>query len=142
MAPCQGHNLWLAQWCATGAGASRENPKLVWHPTRGTPSWLAQWCAIGAGASRGTLSWCGTLQGAYSLGLLNGVQWELAPPGETLSRSGTPPGAQLLACSMVCNRSWHLPGNPKLVWYPARGTLSWLSQWCAIGAGASRGTLR
>ena len=21
---------------------------------------------------------------------------------------------------MVCNRSWHLPGNPKLVWHPAR----------------------
>ena len=23
---------------------------------------------------------------------------------------------------MVCNRSWHLPGNPKLVWHPARLT--------------------
>ena len=21
---------------------------------------------------------------------------------------------------MLCNRSWHLPGNPKLVWHPAR----------------------
>ena len=21
---------------------------------------------------------------------------------------------------MVCNRSWHLPGNPKLAWHPAR----------------------
>ena len=21
---------------------------------------------------------------------------------------------------MVCNRSWHLPGNPKLVWHPVR----------------------
>ena len=26
----------------------------------------------------------------------------------------------LLACSMVCNRSWHLPENPRLVWHPAR----------------------
>ena len=23
---------------------------------------------------------------------------------------------------MVCNRSWHLPGNPKLVWHPAQLT--------------------
>ena len=29
-------------------------------------------------------------------------------------------GHILLACSMVCNRSWYLPGNPKLVWNPAR----------------------
>ena len=21
---------------------------------------------------------------------------------------------------MVCNRSWHLPGNPKWVWHPTR----------------------
>ena len=28
----------------------------------------------------------------------------------------TPQGAHL----MVCNRSWHLPGNPKLMWHPAR----------------------
>ena len=21
---------------------------------------------------------------------------------------------------MVCNRSWHVPGNPELVWHPAR----------------------
>ena len=25
--------------------------------------------------------------------------------------------------------------------YPARGTPSWLDQWCEIGAGTSRGTL-
>ena len=24
------------------------------------------------------------------------------------------------AYAMVCNRSWHLPGCPKLVWHPAR----------------------
>ena len=29
-------------------------------------------------------------------------------------------GHTLLACSVVCNRSWYLPGNPKLVWHPAR----------------------
>ena len=34
----------------------------------------------------------------------------------TVSRKGN----TLLACSMVCNRSCHLPGNPKLVWHPAR----------------------
>ena len=26
----------------------------------------------------------------------------------------------LLVCSMVCDRSWHLPGNPRLAWHPAR----------------------
>ena len=31
-------------------------------------------------------------------------------------------GHTLLACSMVCNRSWHLQGNPKLVWHSARLT--------------------
>ena len=25
-----------------------------------------------------------------------------------------------MACSIVCNRSWRLPGNSKLVWHPAR----------------------
>ena len=29
-------------------------------------------------------------------------------------------GHTLLACSMVYNRSWHLPWNPQLVWHPAR----------------------
>ena len=29
-------------------------------------------------------------------------------------------GHTLLACSVVCSRSWHLPGNPELVWHPAR----------------------
>ena len=29
-------------------------------------------------------------------------------------------GHTLLAGSVVCNRRWHLPGNPKLVWHPAR----------------------
>ena len=28
-------------------------------------------------------------------------------------------GHTLLTWSMVCNRSWHLPGNPKQVWQPA-----------------------
>ena len=28
-----------------------------------------------------------------------------------------------------------------MVWHPARGTPSWLDQWCAIGAGTSRGIL-
>ena len=28
--------------------------------------------------------------------------------------------APLLACSMVCSRSWHPPRNPKLVWHSAR----------------------
>ena len=27
---------------------------------------------------------------------------------------------------MVCNRSWHLPGNPKLVWHPARLIKEWV----------------
>ena len=26
---------------------------------------------------------------------------------------------------MVFNRSWHLPGNPKLVWHPARLIKEW-----------------
>ena len=29
-------------------------------------------------------------------------------------------GHIILASSMVCNRSWHLPGNPSPVWHPAR----------------------
>ena len=29
-------------------------------------------------------------------------------------------GHTLLACSMVCNMSWHLPWILKLVWHPAR----------------------
>ena len=33
----------------------------------------------------------------------------------------TPQGPHL----MVCNRSWHLPGDPKLVWHPARLTKEW-----------------
>ena len=65
---------WLAQWCTIEIGTSWGTPKLVWHPVRGTPSWLAQWCATEIGTSWGTLSWGGTLQGAYPIGLLNGVQ--------------------------------------------------------------------
>ena len=33
----------------------------------------------------------------------------------------TPQGAHF----MVCNRSWDLPGNPKLVWHPARLLKEW-----------------
>ena len=29
-------------------------------------------------------------------------------------------GHILLTCWMVCNRSWHLTGSPKLPWHPAR----------------------
>ena len=32
---------------------------------------------------------------------------------------GSCKGHTLLACSMVCNRSSHLPGNLKQVWHPA-----------------------
>ena len=29
-------------------------------------------------------------------------------------------GLTICACSLVRCRSWHLPGNPRLVWHPAR----------------------
>ena len=38
----------------------------------------------------------------------------------SLSKDLTPHGTHLLACSLVCNKSWHLPWNRKLVWHPAR----------------------
>ena len=34
-------------------------------------------------------------------------------------------GTPFLACSMVCNGRWHLLGNPKLVWHPARLIKEW-----------------
>ena len=36
-----------------------------------------------------------------------------------------PSGTRQWANLMVCNRSWHLPGNPKLMWHPARGIKEW-----------------
>ena len=38
------------------------------------------------------------------------------------------PARGTLACSMVCNRSWHLKWNPKLVRHPARGDV-WICLW-------------
>ena len=29
------------------------------------------------------------------------------------------------AKGIVCNRDWHLPGNPKLAWHPARLITEW-----------------
>ena len=53
-------------------------------------------------------------------------------------------------CSMVCNRSWHLPSNIKQVWHPARiikegwmcGSVYWYhASWSASGYVASALTL-
>ena len=71
---CKGDTLLVCSMVCNRSWDFQGNPRLVWHPARETPYWHAQWCAIGAGTSRGTLCWCGTLQGRHPIGVLNGVQ--------------------------------------------------------------------